>query len=357
MKRTISGVMHRFGGSGRRKVALLVLAIGCVALLFSVPPHSNFVHAVSSKSKERHTRVVEREVIVNRRIASTGCGKAAPLPAGMSGAGSLTSGGLRRTYWLHIPVGYRPNQLYPLVLNFHGHGSIARLQELVTGFSALADRMGFIVVYPQGAAPRGGTYGWASGGPNRPDTNDVLFVSDLLNQLQSHLCIDPDRIYATGFSNGGGFTSVLACKMALRIAAFASVSGSYYPVAGGCAPGRPVSILEFHGTADRTVPYGGRAQLGELSTLVWLQRWAARDGCVPTVRQSLTKPAITELEWAGCQDNAVVVHYRLNGGIHVWPGGARTLRLLPFSDQAINATQVIWDFFAAHPLPPPDTDE
>jgi polyhydroxybutyrate depolymerase len=243
------------------------------------------------------------------------------------------------------------------VLNFHGHGSIAQAQERLTGFSALADNVGLIVVYPQGAAPQGGTYGWASGGPRRPDTNDVLFVSDLLNLLQSRLCIDPDRIYATGFSNGGGFTAVLACQMALRIAAFASVAGSYYPLPGGCASERPVSILEFHGTADRTVPYGGRAHLGELSTLDWLHSWAARDGCDTTAREFLNSRAVTGLEWTGCPDNTVVVHYRLNGGVHVWPGGANTPRSLPFSDQAINATQVIWQFFAARSLPPLETDD
>jgi polyhydroxybutyrate depolymerase len=258
---------------------------------------------------------------------------------------------------LHVPVGYRPDHLYPLVLNFHGHGSIAREQEWMTGFSALADHVGFIVVYPQGAVPPGGTFGWASGGPKRPDTNDVLFVSDLLNHLQSQLCVDPDRIYATGFSNGGGFTAVLACRMASRIASFASVAGSYYPVPNGCSPGRPVSILEFHGTADRTVPYGGRPNLGEVSTLDWLESWAALDGCVPAARQFLNARVITGLEWTGCQNNAVVVHYRLNGGIHVWPGGATTLKHLPASDRAINATHVIWEFFAAHPLPPPETDD
>jgi polyhydroxybutyrate depolymerase len=306
--------------------------------------------------------VVESEVVVDTRIASTGCGKVAPFPAGVSGGGSLTSGGQIRTYWLHLPVGYQPNHRYALVLNFHGHGSIAQRQELVTGFSQLADQVGFIVVYPQGAAGPGGLYGWASGGPERPDTNDVLFVSDLLNRLQSQLCIDPNRIYATGFSNGGGFTAVLACTMARRIAAFASVSGSYYPLPGGCAPGRAVSILEFHGTADRTVPYGGRLKLGEVPTLDWLKSWAAQDGCMPKARQFLRSHLVTGLEWTGCQDNAVVIHYRLNGGVHVWPGGVGqvvgvgSLRL-PASDQAISATMVIWKFFSAHPLPPLDSDD
>ncbi len=231
-----------------------------------------------------------------------------------------------------------------------GMAALPCTRSLVTGFSRLADRLGFIVVYPQGAIGPKDESGWASGGPNQPDTNDVLFVSNLLNTLQSELCVDPTRIYATGFSNGGGLTSVLACTMAHRIAAFASVSGSYYPLPSGCDPDRAVPILEFHGTADRTVPYGGRSKLKELGTLAWLQSWAERDGCASVPRQFLSTKAVTGLEWRGCVDDAVVIHYRLSGGVHVWPDQLGTPRL-PVADRSIDATRVIWEFFMMHPLP------
>jgi polyhydroxybutyrate depolymerase len=171
-----------------------------------------------------------------------------------------------------------------------------------------------------------------------------------LNKLQSELCIDPDRIYAAGFSNGGGMTGILACTMAQRIAAFASVSGSYYPLPHGCTPGRAVSILEFHGTADRTVPYTGRPQLHELSTLDWLQGWAKLDGCLKEPHQVSSSAGVTVLKWSDCQDGAIIIHYRINGGSHTWPGGPGEKRI-PVVDQTINASQVIWVFFAMHPLP------
>jgi len=341
---------RRFPRLGRREIALFLLACGCVFLLFSVPSRSEVLKPVSAKSRDESKPRVDSTTIFDSPQSTTGCGRIPPVTPGTSGEGTLVSGGLTRSYLLHIPRAYDLSHLYPLVLNFHGHGSTALHQAQITGFSRLADSLGFIVAYPQGSfGPRNLT-GWSSGGPNQPDTNDVLFVSNLLNTLQSELCIDPTRIYATGFSNGGGLTSVLACTLARRIAAFASVSGSYYPLASGCDPDRAVPILEFHGTADRTVPYSGRSKQHELGAMAWLGTWAARDGCASTPREFLKTAAVTGLEWRGCLDDAVVIHYRLNGGVHVWPDQLGTPRL-PVSDRSIDATRVIWEFFMMHPLP------
>ncbi len=165
--------------------------------------------------------------IITTPIRSTGCGKPAPMPPGSSFYETVFSGGLTRTYLLHVPSGYRANSSEAVVLSFHGHGSNAIQQERRSGMSLLADQQGFIAVYPQGVVGPDGRTGWATGAPERPQVNDVLFVSDLLNHLQGILCLDPLRIYATGFSNGGGMTNVLACTLAGRLAAFAPVSGSY----------------------------------------------------------------------------------------------------------------------------------
>ena len=223
--------------------------------------------------------------VITTPISSAGCGKPAPTPPGSSVYETVFSGGLKRTYLLHVPSGYQANSSEAVVLNFHGHGSNAVQQERRSGMSLLADQQGFIAVYPQGVVGPDGQTGWDTGALERPQVNDVLFVSDLLNHLQGILCIDPLRIYATGFSNGGGMTNVLACTLAGRLAAFAPVSGSYPPYPGGCHPVRPVPILEFHGTADPIVPYNGSARKRYPPILTWLQGWATRDGCTrgPTV--------------------------------------------------------------------------
>jgi polyhydroxybutyrate depolymerase len=215
----------------------------------------------------------------------------------------------------------------------------------MTGLSVLADHSDLIVVYPEGTSSPAQHIRWGTGSPDDPTTDDVLFVSDLLNHLQAALCIDEHRIYASGFSNGGGMVGVLACALAGRIAAFAAVSGSFYtPSSGaptllsGCHPTRPVPILDIHGTADEKVAYAGDPTQGLPPIQQWVQDWAARDGCQQGPTAFLTQAQVTAEQWSDCQGNATVIHYRIIGGRHLWP-----TTVLP-------ATTVIWQFFQSHPL-------
>ena len=261
-----------------------------------------------------------------------------------------------RTYLLHVPAGYQAHESSALVLNFHGHGSNAMQQERRSGMSLLADQQVFLVVYPQGVIGPDGMSGWDNGARGRPQVNDVLFVSDLLTHLQSVLCIDPLRIYATGFSNGGGMTNVLACTLAGRLAAFAPVSGSYPPYPGGCHPVRPVPLLEFHGTADRVVPYHGSQSRQFPPILTWLEEWATRDGCTTGPTIFYTRGNVTGLEWTHCQGNATVVHFRMQGEGHRWPSVRFNVsfntsgRTPGTTGQARSASALIWLFFQQYPL-------
>jgi polyhydroxybutyrate depolymerase len=225
--------------------------------------------------------------------------------------------------------------------------------EASSGLSALADQQHFIAVYPQGLNERFTNIPfWADIGQIDYGINDVLFVSDLLDYLQRTFCVDAHRIYATGFSNGGGMTTLLACRLAGRIAAFAPMSGDHFAMPGGCHPGRPVPILYTHGSADPLVPYNGippdkRPDWPVPPVLEYLQTWAARDGCSsgPTIflRQQgkAGQPGVTGMQWTGCQGNVRVVHYRIDGGGHRWPPliGGHT------------PAQVMWQFFAQFTLP------
>ena len=306
--------------------------------------------AASCSSSPLPSRTPSPEAtIVITPISSAGCGKPVPTPPGETVYGTVFLGGLIRTYLLHIPSGYQANSSEAVVLSFHGHGSNAFQQERRSGMSLLADQQGFIVVYPQGLVGPDGRTGWATGLRGRPWVNDVLFVSDLLNHLQSILCIDPLRIYATGFSNGGGMTNVLACTLAGRLAAFAPVSGSYPPYPGGCHPVRPVPLLEFHGTADPIVPYNGSMRKQLPPILAWLQGWATRDGCTmgPTVFQKQAN--VTGLEWTNCQGNAIVIQYRISGEGHVWPRATFNKPGGP-AVSSLSASALIWSFFQQHPL-------
>src|SRR5581483_6858856 len=120
----------------------------------------------------------------------------------------------------------------------------------------------------------------------------------------------------------GGMAALLACKLANRIAAFAPVSGAYFAsVEQSCAPHHPVPLLEFHGTADGVVPYEGGGSESFLSVTHWLADWVSRDQCQSGPATFSTSAGTTGEEWTGCDGNALVEHYVIDGGTHAWPNG------------------------------------
>jgi polyhydroxybutyrate depolymerase len=287
--------------------------------------------------------------VITSSIPGSGCGKPAPFARGLSENETIISGGYERLYRMHLPIDYSSSAPQPLVLNFHGHGSNAAIQEKITKLSQLADQQDFIAVYPQGMIGPDHHSGWATGPTWDPHVNDVLFVSDLLNHLQTSLCINPLRIYAMGFSNGGGMVNLLAAHMAGRIAAFASVAGSYYPVAGGYHPVRAVPFLEIHGTGDQVVPYAGSSAKDYASVTSWLLSWVQKDHCNNHPDIFLRQKTMIGEQWLGCKAGATIIHYRILHAGHIWPH-------VLFSEQIskkwyrVSATDLIWQFFLAHPL-------
>lgn len=280
------------------------------------------------------------------------CGEPPPVLPGASGDQALISGGVTRSYRVHIPTRYGGDRPVPVMLIVHGDGGSAGGIESYTGMSDLADRADFIAVYPQGMVGRNRATTWATGGPIDPPVDDVAFVADLLDRLEATLCVDARRIYATGFSSGGSMTGILACDLAGRIAAFAPVSGAFYPRSQTCLPERPAPILEVHGNGDPVVPYGG-GTLDRLPSIPdWLQQWAVRDGCAASPARFTQSGAATGLRWTGCGMGAIITHYRIAGGGHDWPG-SQTSTARSNSPQTIDATAVIWQFCQAYALPQP----
>jgi polyhydroxybutyrate depolymerase len=258
------------------------------------------------------------------------------------------AGARTRSYWLHVPTRYAPDHMTPLVLVFHGGGGTGLGMQRATGLSRLADPRGFLVAYPQGLAQGRGPFGWNASGPRDPfagGIDDGLFVSDLLNAVQASYCVDPQRIAATGFSNGGGMAGYLACVLAGRVAAFAPVEGVFFEIPGGCRPAHPASILDVHAFTDPVAPFAGVPARGSpdyyaLAIPVWLRAWALRDGCRGGLREFLHAAQVTGSGWGGCPGGVTVAGYRLATGGHTWP---RTLG-------DVSGSRAILGFFAAHPL-------
>src|SRR5262249_15600339 len=126
-------------------------------------------------------------------INSAGCGLAPAIAAGTSTEVSITSGGQKRAYRLHIPTGYTTSTNWPLIVNYHGGQSTDAMYERYSGQSVDADHDGFLVAYPQGLPGVNG-YGWGGTGVGQPNVDDVLFTSDLITSIQNAYCVDPHRI-------------------------------------------------------------------------------------------------------------------------------------------------------------------
>ncbi|MFB9236313.1 alpha/beta hydrolase family esterase [Plantactinospora siamensis] len=282
------------------------------------------------------------------RPARSGCGR--PATAGQDrtvevAVDPATAEGRRtRTALVHVPAGYRPGQAYPVLLVYHGHGGSSAGAAAETGFSGLADRSGFLAVYPQGLPDSTGSPMWASAGPVDYGIEELPATRGLLDTLAADYCVDPSRIYATGTSNGGGMANYLACRLSDRIAAVAPVVGNMYlPKDGGCRPARPVSILDVHAVDDPVVAYGG--DRGDPSWVLppvddWLAGWATLDRCAARPAVAVDTPAVRVRRWSGCAPGTAVAAYRVTGG-HRWPA---TLAGNP-------TAAVIWGFLAAHRLP------
>ncbi len=271
----------------------------------------------------------------------------------------INVGGLARRYLLHVPPAYTGAQPTPLVLVFHGGGGNGVPAAQRFGFSELADRRGFLVAYPEGID------GWNDGRDNPSQQyDDVGFVRALLGELKRTLNVDARRVFATGGSNGALFSQRLACELSDQFAAIAPVSGTMAErLAPQCAPAYPISVVEFHGKADRLVPYsgGGAGRGGRGRSVVpSVARGVRPDGCLapPQIaaepgRDPHEGPRVRREAYAVGSNRGVgsVVLYAIQGGGHAWPNVAVSDPLSGPVCRDINATQIIWDFFAQHPKP------
>ena len=263
---------------------------------------------------------------------------------------SLESDGVQRSYRLYVPAAYDASSPVPLVLNFHGFGSHALEQERYSGYPALADREGFILVTPDGTnSPRR----WYIYGEREPGyVDDTAFVERLIDSIAARYCVDPARIYATGISNGGGMTSQLGCRLNDRIAAIAPVAGSPYSELL-CRDEGPMPIVAFHGTDDELVPFeggpGGRLGLPINAVRDNMLGWAEHNGCNLTLQTHRIAADVVLESYAGCIGGADVHLYVIEGGGHTWPGSSRDIATLGSTTQSISASAVAWRFFAEHP--------
>jgi polyhydroxybutyrate depolymerase len=277
---------------------------------------------------------------------------------------SLRSSDLDRSYKQYVPSSYDATPT-PLVIDLHGYLSGADGQAMMSNFGAFSENAGFVVATPQGNGPL--PYWNAVPHPDLPD--DVQFVSDVIDDMSSRLCIDLTRVYVAGLSNGAFLASLVACRLADKVAAVAAVAGLQMPA--DCAPSRPVPILAIHGTADQFVTFDGSPNVA-LSSLAWnaestrafsglpfvpvtdaAGEWATINGCASPPRDEPVSASVMVVRYDECRDGSAVELFVVDGGGHTWPGSAfskASESVLGQTTDEINADEVIWKFFVAHPM-------
>jgi polyhydroxybutyrate depolymerase len=258
---------------------------------------------------------------------------------------TLTIAGVGRTAIVHVPQTARTAQPLPLVLAFHGSGGTGKFMAGYSGLQSLSDQQDFVAVFPSAARPG---RRWVLAEEDKGGPADLQFIEQLLDRVESMVCVNADRVYATGVSNGGGMAARLGCELSSRLAAIAPVSGGYSTL-DACRPEHRLSVLEIHGTADQVVPYKGRPPNGAGSVPGFLALWRHVDGCSGKPVQRRYGPATEEYLWSSCVDGTQVEHLKIYGGGHAWPG-ATPADAAPTAP--ISAASAVWSFFRGHSLSP-----
>ena len=274
-----------------------------------------------------------------------------PIPVGSSSQ-SIESDGRQRTYRVYRPASVTGDRAAPLVVFLHGGFGDGQQAEGSYSWDPAADAGSFIVVYPDGISKawNGGT---CCGLPMSQGVDDVGFIKDVVARIEAETAIDPSRVYATGISNGGIMAYRLACETNL----FAAIGPDSATMLVACATPSATSVIAIHGTADHNIPYqggvgSGTAHVDGPAVPDVIARWRAIDQCAAP--QSNVAGSVTT-SLAACPGGRSVELVTIDGAGHQWPGGKPStpvIAALLGLDQpstALDATAVIWTFFAGHP--------
>jgi polyhydroxybutyrate depolymerase len=263
------------------------------------------------------------------------------LPNGTS-VHTMAFGGLNRTYRVHKAPGLAAAA--PLVVMLHGAFGDGEQAEDDYGWDQLADSAKFVVAYPDGVGATWNGDG-CCGKAERENIDDVGFITAMVGQISAALPIDKSRVYATGISNGGIMAYALACNTGI----FAAIGPDSATMLDACTAPHPTSVIHIHGTSDRLVPYNGgqgASTVNGPSIPDVNAFWRKVDQCGPP---NITTNASVTTSTATCADDRSVELITIDGGRHQWPGGTTFLERTSQTSHALNATQTIWQFFAAHP--------
>jgi polyhydroxybutyrate depolymerase len=287
---------------------------------------------------------------------------AAPSPEGPQTDASFEFDGIMRSYHVHVPSSYDGEASVPVVIALHLGLADGETIEKISGFSEIADREGFIVVYPDGHMKR-----WAGPGLTVPKelvgVDDVGFITEVMDRVSKGWKIDSKRVYVAGMCRGGFLAQMLAGEHPESFAAIAAVTTFQTPefAAEYRDLQRPVPILLMNSTEDMFVPFAGgplplTPEIEVLSSREIVKRWVDLNGCgsqalvteFPDQADDGTR-ARREV-YADCRGAAEVAYYVVKGGGHTWPGGLQYMdeSEIGKTSRDLDASELIWEFFSRH---------
>lgn len=269
---------------------------------------------------------------------------AAPPPAPGLYDVSIQHQGNDRAYRLYVPASYDPGAGTPVVLNFHGTGGSPEAMIVLSAMNDHADERGILVVYPEGL-PAGGLPVFDAGlrDFSAEPRDDVDFARAIVDDVAHRYCVDRNRVYSTGLSNGARMSYRIACEAADFVAAIAPVAGVLSLDPTDCWPSRPVPSIAFHGTADRIAPYDSAGGFSTRSAPAMLDVWAEKNACRDDTGV-LTEEGLARCEGhVACAEGADTLLCTIADGGHCWPGGPGCA--VGEVAITIDATAVMLDFF------------
>jgi polyhydroxybutyrate depolymerase len=291
-------------------------------------------------------------------------GEATPVVKVYDTTGFFTHDGETRTYRVHLPTSYydTDNKL-PLVLGLHGGGGSGEQFETQTELSSKSDAAGFIIVYPDGLTNPNATRvrTWNAGkccGANAStlNTDDVGFISKLIDKITTDYRVDSKKIYATGHSNGAMMCYRLANELSTKLAAIAPNAGNFQ-MKSAYAPTRNVPVIHINSKLDMNVKYAGgmtEGPGGQYNPPVdsCLNVIAGLAGCAVSKGVVKSETLYTEYAWSDCTPGTFeVLLYLTEDGGHAWPGGNKGSAFADDPSQAFVNNDIIWDFFQKYSLP------
>ncbi|HZX26121.1 MAG TPA: PHB depolymerase family esterase [Telluria sp.] len=246
-----------------------------------------------------------------------------------------------RHYLVDLPT-HLPDEKRPTVILLHGHGSRAAHIIGMTSFAGykmdgwarVADREGLMLIAPDGMEGSDGKRAWndcRADADTNAQSDDVAFISALIDTAVKDLHADPERIYVYGSSNGGGMALRLGTEIAPRLAAIGAQSATFAATSRCKAPTHPVSVFITHGTKDKIVPYQGgaighwllRGRGTGLSVDTTIAMWRALDK-LPETAQVYRFPHLnrdddttaTRYLWGASPSGLQVELLKIDGGGH-----------------------------------------